>query len=156
MKTYAKLQQLEALVGEDIGSSGWISIEQSRIQQFADATDDHQWIHLDAERAKEGPFGTTVAHGFLTLSLLPRMMSEAFLVEDVKTAVNYGLNRLRFASPVPGGSRVRGQFRLLSLEPMPGGSQLTMQVTIELEGSRKPACVAESIARLFTAAGRQP
>src|SRR5580765_1756025 len=143
MKTYAKLQQLEALVGEDIGRSGWISIEQPRIQQFADATDDHQWIHLDVERAKEGPFGTTVAHGFLTVSLLPRMMSEAFSVEDVETAVNYGLNRLRFPSPVPVRSRVRGQFRLLSMEPVPGGSQLTMEVTIELEGSRKPACVAE-------------
>lgn len=152
MTTYARLQQLEAQVGEHIGSSGWISIEQPRIQKFADATDDHQWIHLDAARAKGGPFGMTVAHGFLTLSLLPRMMSEAFSVEDVETAVNYGLNRVRFPSPVPVGSRVRGQFRLLSLEPVPGGSQLTMEVNIELEGSRKPACVAEMIARLFPAA----
>jgi len=96
MKTYAELQQLETLVGEQIGSSGWMGIEQARIQQFADATDDHQWIHLDVDRAKEGPFRSTVAHGFLTLSLLPRMMFEAYSVENVETSINYGLNRVRF------------------------------------------------------------
>lgn len=149
MKTYADLTQLEALVGEQIGTSGWMSIGQARIQQFADATDDHQWIHLDVDRARQGPFGSTIAHGFLTLSLLPSMMFEAYSVANVSTAVNYGLNRVRFPTPVPAGARVRGVFRLLSIEPVAGGSQLTIEATIELEGSGKPACVAESIARLY-------
>jgi acyl dehydratase len=155
MKTYADLTQLEALVGEQIGTSGWMSIGQARIQQFADATDDHQWIHLDVDRARQGPFGSTIAHGFLTLSLLPRMMFEAYSVANVGTAVNYGLNRVRFPTPVPAGARVRGVFRLLSTEPVTGGSQLTIEATIELEGSSKPACVAESIARLYPSQGNQ-
>lgn len=155
MKTYADLTQLEALVGEQIGTSGWMSIGQARIQQFADATDDHQWIHLDVDRARQGPFGSTIAHGFLTLSLLPSMMFEAYSVANVGTAVNYGLNRVRFPTPVPAGARVRGVFRLLSTEPVAGGSQLTIEATIELEGSGKPACVAESIARLYPSQGNQ-
>lgn len=155
MKTYADLTQLEALVGEQIGTSGWMSIGQARIQQFADATDDHQWIHLDVDRARQGPFGSTIAHGFLTLSLLPSMMFEAYSVANVGTAVNYGLNRVRFPTPVPAGARVRGVFRLLSIEPVAGGSQLTIEATIELEGSGKPACVAESIARLYPSQGNQ-
>jgi len=149
MNTYAGLQQLEALVGEQIGSSGWIRIEQSRIQHFADATDDHQWIHLDVDRAKEGPFKSTIAHGFLTLSLLPRMMSEAYSIGNIESAINYGLNRVRFPAPVPSGARVRAHFTLLSMEAIAGGSQVTVEVTVELEGSSKPACVAESVARLF-------
>jgi len=152
MNTYPKLSDLETLIGETIGASDWIEIDQTRIQQFADATEDHQWIHLDVERARSGPFKGTIAHGFLTLSLLPRMMSRAFSVSDVTTAVNYGLNRVRFLAPVRAGSRVRGHFRLLGAEPVPGGCQIVLESTIELEGSSKPACVAESIVRMFTQA----
>ena len=150
MNTYRNLGDLEALVGKTIGTSDWIRVAQSRIQHFADATEDHQWIHVDPKRAKDGPFNSTVAHGFLTLSLLPRMMSGAFSVSDVTSAINYGLNRVRFPAPVLAGSRVRGTFRLLAIEPVPGGSQIMLESTIELEGSTKPACVAESLARMFT------
>jgi len=150
MKTYASLQQLGSLVGETLGISDWILIDQARIQQFADATDDHQWIHLDVERAKTGPFKTTIAHGFLTLSLLPAMMYSAYDVADVGAAVNYGLNRVRFPALVPAGSEVRGVLTLKSFEPIPGGAQILLEVTIELKGSTKPACVAESVGRLFT------
>ena len=148
MKTYARLNDLNALVGQTIGSSDWITIDQSRIQRFADATDDHQWIHLEVERAKSGPFKGTIAHGFLTLSLLPHLMSTAFAVSDVTAAVNYGLNRVRFPAPVRAGSRVRGVFLLRALEPMPGGLQIELEATIELEGSAKPACVAQSIVHM--------
>ncbi len=148
MKTYARLNDLNALVGQTIGSSDWITIDQSRIQRFADATDDHQWIHLEVERAKSGPFKGTIAHGFLTLSLLPHLMSAAFAVSDVTAAVNYGLNRVRFPAPVRAGLRVRGVFLLRALEPMPGGLQIELGATIELEGSAKPACVAQSIVRM--------
>jgi acyl dehydratase len=147
---YPTLQGLKALVGQVIGTSEWIAIPQSRIQQFADATGDNQWIHIDPQRAATGPFKTTVAHGFLTLSLLPRMMYDAYAIDDLGMGVNYGLNRVRFPAPVPSGSRVCGVFKLLRFEPIDGGAQLTSEATIELEGSAKPACVAESVSRLFT------
>lgn len=149
MQTYATLDELKTKVGQSIGQSDWIDISQPRIQQFADATDDHQWIHLDIERARAGPFKSTIAHGFLTLSLLPRMMASAYRISNVSMGVNYGLNRVRFPAPVPAGSRVRGSFKLLSCEPIPGGAQTTVEVTIELEGSSKPVCVAESVSRMF-------
>jgi acyl dehydratase len=149
MKTYATLAELQPLVGEVLGSSDWLAVEQARIQQFADATGDHQWIHLDAERAAAGPFGATVAHGFLTLSLLPLMGDTAFAVADVRMGINYGLNRVRFPAPVRVGSRVRGHFKLLAYEPLPGGAQLTIEVSMELQGSDKPACVAESVTRRY-------
>ena len=151
MKTFAKLDDLRALVGEALASSDWIEVSQARIQQFADATDDHQWIHLDVERAKTGPFKTTIAHGFLTLSLVPLLVSSAYRVEDVVMGVNYGMNRVRFPTPVPAGSRIRGHVKLLKLEPLDGGAQLTTEITVELEGSAKPACVAEFVARSYTA-----
>ena len=150
MKTYQHLAELESMLGQTIGTSDWISVTQARIQRFADATDDHQWIHLDVERAKTGPFKTTIAHGFLTLALLPAMMYSAYEVADVTTTMNYGLNKVRFPSPVPAGSRVRGQLKLTGLESIPGGAQLLVEVVVEMEGAAKPVCVAESVARLYT------
>ena len=150
MKSFEHLTDLQPLVGQEIGVSEWIGVEQQRIDQFADATGDHQWIHIDPVRAAAGPFKTTVAHGFLTLSLLPEMSASAFEVRDARMGVNYGLNRVRFPAPVPSGSRLRGRFKLLSYEPIEGGAQLTVEVTMEREGSPKPVCVAESVARRFT------
>jgi acyl dehydratase len=149
MKRFDKLSDLQALVGQEIGVSDWIAVDQQRINLFADATGDHQWIHVDVERAKAGPFGAPVAHGFLTLSLLPEMAAAAFDITDGRMGVNYGLNRVRFPAPVPVDSRLRGRFKLLSYEPIDGGAQLTMEVTMEREGSPKPVCVAESVARRF-------
>lgn len=149
MKTYAKLSDLQALVGEDLGHSDWFSVDQDKIDAFAHATGDHQWIHVDPQRAAAGPFGATVAHGFLTLSLLPLMGASAFEVKDTRMGVNYGLNKVRFPAPVPVGSRLRGVFKLLSYEALEGGAQLTTQVTMEREGSTKPVCVAESVARRY-------
>jgi acyl dehydratase len=149
-KHYPRLADLQALVGQEIGVSDWVTVDQARIDLFARATGDHQWIHVDPVRAAQGPFGTTIAHGFLTLSLLPQMAEGAIAYDDVKMSVNYGLNRVRFPAPVPAGSRLRGHFRLLGYEPLDGGAQLTVEVTMEIEGGAKPACVAESVARRFS------
>ena len=150
MKTFNTLDELAACVGQDVAVSDWITITQEQVNQFAAATGDHQWIHVDVERAKAGPFGAPIAHGFLTLSLLPRIFDSAIVVRQVGMGVNYGLNRVRFMSPVPVGSRVRGHLKLLACEPIDrGGQQMTWQTTIELEGASKPACVAESIARRY-------
>ena len=150
MKRFDTLAELQTLVGQELGASDWIVVDQQRIDLFADATGYHQWIHIDPIRAAAGPFGTTVAHGFLTLSLLPEMSASAFAIDDAKMGVNYGLNRVRFPSPVPVNSRLRGHFKLLSFEPIQGGAQMVVEVTMEREGSDKPVCVAESIARRFT------
>ncbi len=149
MRSFDHVTDLEPLVGEEIAVSDWITVTQERIQLFADATGDHQWIHLDEARAARGPFGTTIAHGFLTLSLLPEMGASAMEVKDTRMGVNYGLGRVRFPSPVPAGSRVRGRFKLLKYEPLEGGAQITMECSMEREGSDKPVCVAESIARRY-------
>jgi len=149
MKSFEHLTDLQPLVGQELGVSEWVSVEQERIDQFADATGDHQWIHIDPVRAAAGPFKTTVAHGFLTLSMLPEMSASAFEVRDTRMGVNYGLNRVRFPAPVPSGSRLRGRFKLLSYEPIEGGAQLTFEVTMERAGSAKPVCVAESVGRRF-------
>jgi len=149
MTSFEHLTDLQACVGEEVGVSEWITVDQNRINLFADATGDHQWIHIDAERAAKGPFGTTIAHGFLTLSLLPEMSASAFTVQDTRMGVNYGLGRVRFPAPVPSGSRLRGRFKLLKYEPLEGGAQLTVEVTMECEGSTKPVCVAESLARRY-------
>ncbi len=149
MRSFQTIAELQALVGEEIGVSEWITVTQERIQLFADATNDHQWIHLDAERAKAGPFGTTIAHGFFTLSLLPEMAASALEVRETRMGVNYGLNKVRFPAPVPSGSRLRGRFKLIGYEALDGGAQLTMLVTMEREGSDKPVCVAESIGRRY-------
>ena len=150
MRSFEHLADLAPLVGQEIALSDWITVDQHRINLFADATGDHQWIHLDAERAAKGPFGTTIAHGFLTLSLLPEMSAAALEVRDTRMGVNYGLNKVRFPAPVPSGSRLRGRFKLLAYEPLEGGAQLTVEVTMEREGSDKPVCVAESLARRYT------
>jgi acyl dehydratase len=149
MKHYATLAEMQHLVGQDLGSSDWMSIDQARIDLFAEATGDKQWIHIDPVRAAAGPFGAPIAHGFLTLSLLPVLFETGFAVDDVRMGVNYGLNRVRFAAPVRVGSRLRGHFKLLSYEPLEGGAQMTVEATIELEGSAKPACVAETVSRRY-------
>ena len=149
MKTFAHLADLQPLVGTDIGTSDWITVDQRRIDQFAEATGDHQWIHIDPVKAAQGPFGKTIAHGFLTLSLLPELFAKAFDVADVRMGVNYGLNKVRFTAPVPSGSRVRGRFVLREYQPLEGGAQLTVEAAIELEGSSKPACVAETLSRRY-------
>jgi acyl dehydratase len=149
MRTFDTIAEMADLVGQEIGLSEWITVTQERIQLFADATHDHQWIHIDVERAKSGPFRTTIAHGFLTLSLLPEMAASAFGVREARMGVNYGLNKVRFPAPVPSGSRIRGRFKLLAYEPLDGGAQMTIQVTMEREGSDKPVCIAESIGRRF-------
>jgi acyl dehydratase len=143
------LGSLAARVGQEIAVSDWITVDQTMIDKFADATGDHQWIHVDAERAAEGPFGKTIAHGFLTLSLLPLMAASALQIDDVRMGINYGLNRVRFPAPVPVGSRLRGHFKLLAYEPIAGGAQITMEVTMQRDGGDKPVCVAESLARRF-------
>ena len=150
MRSFASLAELEPLVGQEIAVGDWILVTQERIQLFADATGDHQWIHLDRERAQAGPFGTTIAHGFLTLSLLPELSASAYEIRGTRMGVNYGLNRVRFPAPVPSGSRLRGRFKLLRIEPLEGGAQVTVEVRIEREGSDKPVCVAESVARRYT------
>ena len=149
MRDFQTIAELKDLLGQEIGVSDWITVTQERIQLVADATNDHQWIHVDVERAKAGPFGTTIAHGFLTLSLLPEMAASAFGVRETRMGVNYGLNKVRFPAPVPSGSRVRGLFKLIGYEPLEGGAQLTVQVTMEREGSDKPVCIAESIGRRY-------
>ncbi|MCW5637020.1 MAG: MaoC family dehydratase [Rubrivivax sp.] len=150
-RNFALLTDLQPLVGQELGVSDWITVDQRRIDLFAEATDDHQWIHVDAARAAAGPFGATVAHGFLTLSLLPPLFASAFHIDGIGMGINYGLNRVRFPAPVRVGSRLRGRFKLLAYEPLPGGAQLTVEVTVEMEGSDKPACVAESVTRRYVA-----
>jgi len=148
-RRYAHLTELQSLVGQEIGLSDWIAIDQARIDLFADATDDHQWIHVDPAQAARGPFGATVAHGFLTLSLLPPFFASGMQVDGIRMGINYGLNRVRFPAPVRVGSRLRGRFKLLAYEPLEGGAQLTVEVTVEIEGGDKPACVAESVSRRY-------
>ena len=148
MKT-VKFEELPSLVGQEVGKSEWHQVTQEQVNQFAEATGDHQWIHVDVDRAKAGPFGGPIAHGFLTLSLIPMLMSEVMRVEGVKMGVNYGLNRLRFPAPVPVGSKVRATSKLVSVEDVQGGYQVVNEVTIEVEGGQKPVCVAEMVARYY-------
>jgi acyl dehydratase len=145
------VEELISLVGLEVNASVWFEVTQSRIDAFADATEDHQWIHIDTERGKtDSPFKTTIAHGFLTLSLLPHLAAQAFKVQgDFKMGINYGLNRLRFVSPVPAGSRIRARFMLHAFEDVPGGAQLTWSVTVEMDGGQKPALVAEWLVRYY-------
>ena len=147
---FAKLTDLQAVVGQEFAVSDWLRIDQPRIDAFAQATGDHQWIHTDPVRAAAGPFGATVAHGFLTLSLVPLLSEQAWAIDDVRMGVNYGLNRVRFTAPVRVDSRLRGRFKLLVYEPLDGGAQLTMEVQVEIEGGSKPACVAEAVSRRYT------
>lgn len=143
------LADLPSRLGEVLGTSPWLTIDQARIDAFARATEDLQWIHTDPARAAAGPFGATIAHGFLTLSLLSWMGEHAFEIPNLRMSLNYGLNRVRFPAPLPVGSRVRGVFRLLACEPIEGGWQVTVEATVEREGSAKPVCVAESVSRRY-------
>jgi len=149
MRVFNGVDELRAAAGSHLGVSDWLTIDQSQIDGFADATHDHQWIHVDVERAKEGPFKTPIAHGFLTLSLLPALVSQTYRIEGVRMGVNYGLNRVRFTSPVPVGSKVRGSVELLDVADVEGGVQLTTKVTVELDGSQRPALVAEWLTRQY-------
>ncbi|SRR5712692_453479 len=147
----ANLNELKNFVGREMGVTEWFEVTQERIQQFAEATEDRQWIHLDAERAKrESPYGTTIAHGFLTLSLISHLMKQAVQIQSgLRMAVNYGLNRVRFPAPVPAGSRIRGRFALAAIQELPKGIEAVFSVTVESEGKEKPCCVAEWIGRYY-------
>ncbi|WP_040688212.1 MaoC family dehydratase [Nocardia vinacea] len=148
MKVFNGIGELEQAVGTHLGYSEWHTVTQEQIDLFAEATGDRQWIHVDPERAAQGPFGTTIAHGYLTLSLLPQLVSQVYRVDGVKMGINYGSNKVRFPSPVPSGSRVRAGVELVKLEPTKAGVQVTARVTIEREGSDKPACIAEALSVL--------
>ncbi|MFC9503305.1 MaoC family dehydratase [Streptomyces sp. NPDC057002] len=143
------LVELKKLAGSDLGTSEWIEVTQERIDTFADATGDHQWIHVDPEKAKEGPFGAPIAHGYLTLSLFIPLFTELLDVQGVTTKVNYGLNKVRFPSPVKVGSRIRLTAKLAEVEDVPGGAQITVEGAIEIEGGSKPAAVLQSLSRFY-------
>lgn len=145
MRTFTGLDELAAAVGEQLGQSDWHEITQEQVNLFADATGDHQWIHVDPERGRGGPFGQTIAHGYLTLSLLPVLVAEIYRVDGVKMGLNYGTNKVRFPTPVPVGSRVRASAQLVELTSIAIGSQAVVRVTIEIEGGTKPACVADVV-----------
>ena len=150
MKTIQTLSELQPLVGQEVATSDWITVTQEQINLFAQATGDYQWIHVDEERAKSGPFGSTIAHGFLTLSLLPRFFESALTIVQVRMGVNYGLNKVRFIAPVPVGSRLRAHMKLLACDAIDNhGMQITWEVSVQREGAAKPVCIAESIARLY-------
>ena len=149
-RTFTSLDEVRAALGEEIGPSAPIVIEQERVNAFADATGDHQWIHVDVERANAGPFGGPIAHGYLTLSLGPMLSPQIFGVSGISMGVNYGAGKIRFPSPVPVGSRLRLGATLMSVEDVPGGAQVTMEFAFEVEGAPKPSCVAEVIFRYYT------
>lgn len=149
MTTFAGLGAVRASSGADLGTSRWIDVPQGRIDAFAEATEDRQWIHTDPVAAEEGPFGAPIAHGYLTLSLLSAFLEDLLVIDGVGMAVNYGLNKVRFPAPVPAGSRIRGRGRLTSVEEISGGIQTTTGVTVERDGSDKPVCVAEIVTRFL-------
>lgn len=150
MKVIESLAELPGLVGQEVATSDWITITQQQVNQFAEATGDHQWIHVDVERARAGPFGAPIAHGFLTLSLIPKFFETALEIRNTRMGVNYGLNRVRFTAPVPVGSRLRASLKLLACQPVENdGLQMSWEVTVEREGGDKPVCVAESLTRRY-------
>jgi len=151
MKTFNTLHDLAACVGQEVAVSDWVTITQQQVNTFADATGDHQWIHVDADKAKAGPFGGTIAHGFLTLSLLPKFLETSIQINDVRMGINYGLNKVRFINPVLVGSRLRARMNLASSDEIENnGMQMVWDVTIEIEGKDKPACVAQAVIRSYT------
>ena len=150
MRTFTSLDELTSAVGETLGTSDWLEIDQERVNQFAEATGDHQWIHVDVERAKTGPFGATIAHGYLTVSLIIPLFVELLDIQGVGMGVNYGLDKVRFPSPVPVGSRIRLHGSVSSVVDAPGdGVQVHVDFTVEVEGSPKPACVAQAVYRYY-------
>jgi acyl dehydratase len=154
---FADLEELRGRIGREVAVSDWLDVTQDRIDRFAEATEDRQWIHLDRERAARSPFGGTIAHGFLTLSLIPHLFSTALRLPPARMSVNYGLDRVRFTSPVPAGKRVRARFELLDIREAAGSAvDIRWKVTIEVEGAGKPACIAETIVRRFAEQGDAP
>jgi acyl dehydratase len=149
MRTITGLDELKAADGEVLGTSDWHEVTQADIDAFADVTGDHQWIHVDPERAKQTPFGGTIAHGYYTLSLAPRFTEQIMALEGFSFAINYGLNRVRFPAPVPVGSKVRMSAKVAALDDIDGGAQMTLELTFEREGGEKPVCVAQSLVRLY-------
>ncbi len=149
MRTFTTLDEVAAAAGEELGTSEWVEIAQDRVDAFADATGDHQWIHVDVERAKEGPFAGTIAHGYLTLSLVPWLGSQIFSLETPGAKLNYGVNKVRFPNPVRVGSRVRAHVCVGAVTDVPAGKQLTFKWVVEIEGQDKPACVAETVVLLL-------
>ncbi|MGW7008566.1 MaoC family dehydratase [Streptomyces sp. NPDC054933] len=148
-RVFASVDELRAAVGEELGPTPWVEIDQKRIDLFAEATGDHQWIHVDPEKAAQGPFGTTIAHGYLTLSLIPSLMPELMRVEGVRMGVNYGVNKVRFPAPVPVGSQLRASALIAEVSEVSEGVQLVTRITIERAGGEKPVCVAETVARFY-------
>ena len=149
MRTFSTLDEVAAAAGEELGTGDWLEVTQDRVDTFADATDDHQWIHVDVERANDGPFGGPIAHGYLTLSLIPFLGAQVFAFAGDMARVNYGLNKVRFVSPVRVGSKIRSRVDLLSVEAIDKGQRATLQHTVEIKGSDKPACVAETVTLLM-------
>jgi acyl dehydratase len=151
MRTITGLDELRDAKGETLGTSAWHEVTQEAIDAFADVTGDHQWIHVDRERAKETPFGGTIAHGYYTLSLAPMLTGQVMALDGFAMVINYGANRVRFPAPVPVGSRVRATVKVADLDEAPGGAQMTLELTFEVEGGDKPACVAQTLMRVYTA-----
>jgi acyl dehydratase len=149
MRTFTTSEEIEAAAGQEIGTSDWVEIDQDRVDRFAEATGDHQWIHVDVERAKDGPFGGTIAHGYLTLSLVPWLGSQIFTLDTPGAKLNYGVNKVRFPNPVRVGSRVRATVAVGEVTDVRAGKQLTFSYTVEIEGQDKPACVAETVVLLL-------
>jgi acyl dehydratase len=149
MRVFTGADELRAAAGEQLGVSGWMTIEQQRVNAFADATEDHQWIHIDPQRAAAGPFGTTIAHGFLTLSLLPHLIDQTYRVEGTTMVINYGLNKVRFPAPVLVGSSVRAEVALAEVTEVSGGLQLVVRATLQIDGNAKPGCVADWVTRVY-------
>jgi acyl dehydratase len=152
MRTITGLEELKAAEGEELGVSGWHEVSQDDINAFADATGDHQWIHVDPERAKDTPFGSTIAHGYYTLSLAPKLTDEVLKFEGFAFAINYGLNKVRFPAPLNVDSKVRMRAKLAELSEIPGGAQMIMELTFERDGAEKPVCVAQSVVRVYEGA----
>ena len=150
MRTITGLEELKAAEGETLGTSEWHELTQDDVNTFADVTGDHQWIHVDVDRAKDTPFGGTIAHGYLTLSLGPALNNQVFKLEGFAFALNYGLNKVRFPAPVPVGAKIRSSPKIAQVSDVPGGSQIVFETTFEVEGGEKPACVAESVVRVYT------
>jgi acyl dehydratase len=149
MRVFTTFEEIEAAAGQEIGTSDWVEIKQDRVNKFADATGDHQWIHVDVERATAGPFGGTIAHGYLTLSLVPWLGSMIFTLQTPGAKLNYGVNKVRFPHPVRVGSRIRSRVTIGKVTDIPTGKQLTVNHVIEIEGQDKPACVAETVVLLL-------
>ena len=149
MRIIETVEELQSLIGQEVAVGDWFVVEQSRIDAFADATGDHQWIHVDPERAKSGPFGTAIAHGYLTLSLAPVFLGEVLVVEGISMGVNYGCNKVRFPAPVPVGSKLRLGASVAGVEDVSGGVQVVLDLTLDTEGSTKPSCVAQVVYRYY-------